>query len=187
VDIIEAINNRRSIRKYKPDPVDDKTIEVLIDAARKAPSWGNSQCWHFIVVSNQEVKEKLADTLFGVTDRPNSVVASLKQAPVTIAICAELKKSGTYHREPAEYATDKGEYWYMFDTALATENLALTAHSMGLGTVIAGAFDAKAAAGILKVPAGFVVVALTPLGYPAEAPNPRPRKELSEIIHKETF
>ena len=143
MDIIEAINNRRSIRKYKPDPIDDKTIEMLIDAARKAPSWGNSQCWHFIVVRDPGVKEKLANTLFGVTDRPNSVVASLKQAPVTIAVCAELKKSGTYHREPAEYATDKGEYWYMFDTALATENLVLAAHSMGLGTVIAGAFRGR--------------------------------------------
>jgi nitroreductase len=187
MDIIQVINDRRSIRKYKSDPVDDKTVEMLIDAARKAPSWGNSQCWHFVIVRNPDIKDKLADTLFGVTDRPNSVVLSIKQAPVVIAICAELKKSGTYHREPAEYATDKGEYWYMFDTALATENLSLAAHSMGLGTVIAGAFDAQAAARILKAPAGFVVVALTPLGYPAEAPHPRPRKDIGEILHKETF
>jgi nitroreductase len=187
MDLFEAINGRRSIRKFKNTPVDDKTVEVLLDAARKAPSWGNSQCWHFVVVRDSVVKSQLADTLFGVTDRPNSVALSMKQAPVAIAVCAELKKSGTFYTEPRNYATDKGEYWYMFDTALAMENLCLAAHALGLGTVIAGAFDAQKAAAVLKVPAGFVVVAFTPLGYPDEAPNARPRKELKDIVHQNTF
>ena len=187
MDIVEAINGRRSIRKYKPDPVDDKTIETILEAARQAPSWGNSQCWHFVVVRDRSVKEDLSNTLFGVTDRPNGVTLSLRQAPVIIVVCAEVMKSGTYHREPRQYATDKGEYWYMFDAALATENLCLTAHSLGLGTVIAGAFDAKQAAQAIKAPEGVVVVALTPLGYPDEAPNPRPRKALAEIVHNNSF
>jgi len=187
MDIIEAIKGRRSIRKYKADPVEDSKIEAVLEAAHLAPSWGNSQCWHFVVVRNLEIKSKLADTLFGVTDRPNAVAIALKQAPVAIAVCADLKKSGTFHREPPEYATDKGEYWYMYDAALATENLVLAAHSLGLGTVIVGAFDTKAAAQALKVPQGSVVVALTPLGYPEESPNPRPRKELKEIVHYDTF
>lgn len=187
MDIIEAINGRRSIRKYKPDPVDDKVIETILEAAHQAPSWGNSQCWHFVVVRDRSVKEDLANTLFGVTDRPNGVTLSLRQAPVIIVVCAEVKKSGTYHREPRQYATDKGEYWYMFDAALAMENLCLAAHSFGLGTVIAGAFDSKQAAQAIKAPEGVVVVALTPLGYPDEAPNPRPRKTLAEIVHNNSF
>ncbi len=187
MDIFEAIRGRRSVRKYKPDPVDDKTIEAVLDAARLAPSWGNSQCWQFVVVKDKAVRDQLADTLFGVTDRPNGVTISLKQAPVIIVLCAELGKSGTYHRVPRQYATDKGEYWYMFDAALAMENLCLAAHAMGLGTVIAGAFDAKQAAGIIKAPEGTVVVALTPLGYPDEAPNARPRKTIAEVVHQNTF
>ena len=187
MDIIEAINNRRSIRRYKPDPVDEKTIEVVLEAARRAPSWGNSQCWHFVVVRDKAIKEELGNTLFGVTDRPNSVVLALKQAPAAIVVCAELGKSGTFYRVPRQYATDKGEYWYMFDAALAMENLCLAACSLGLGTVIVGAFDAKQAAEAIKLPDGVVVVALTPLGYPDEAPAPRPRKELAEILHRDRF
>ncbi len=187
MDLFEAINNRRSIRKFKAVPVDDQTVDTLLDAARKAPSWGNSQCWHFIVVRDAALKARLADTLFGVTDRPNGVALSIKQAPVAVVVCAELKKSGAFYKGRNDYATDKGEYWYMFDTALAMENLCLAAHGLGLGTVIAGAFDAKQAADLLKVPAGFVVVACTPLGYPDEAPNARPRKELKEIVHQNTF
>jgi nitroreductase len=75
----------------------------------------------------------------------------------------------------------------MFDVALAMQNLVLTAHSLGLGTVFVGAFDAKKVANILGVPQGFAVVAMTPLGYPDEEPRVRPRKELSEIVFYDKF
>ena len=187
MDIQEAITNRRSIRKYKPDRLDDKVIQAVLGAAGLAPSWGNSQCWRFVVVQDPIQKEKLANTLIGITDRPNRVTDAIKQAPVTIAICAQPGQSGYTYREPKEPATDKGEWWYMFDAALATQNLVLAAHAMGLGTVIVGAFDAKKAAAILEVPPGSVVVALTPLGYPDEMPNARPRKELSEIVYYDRY
>jgi len=187
MDIQEAITNRRSIRKYKPDRLDDKVIQAVLEAARLAPSWGNSQCWRFVVVQDPIRKEKLANTLIGITDRPNRVADAMKQAPVAIAVCAQPGQSGYTYREPKEPATDKGEWWYMFDTALATQNLVLAAHATGLGTVIVGAFDAKKAAEVLEVPPGYVVVALTPLGYPDEIPNARPRKELSEIVYYNCF
>ena len=75
----------------------------------------------------------------------------------------------------------------MFDVALAMQNLTLAAHSLGLGTVHVGAFDAKKVAKILGVPKGFVVVSMTPLGYPDEEPGPRPRKELSEIVFYDKY
>ena len=75
----------------------------------------------------------------------------------------------------------------MYDTALATQNLCLAAHALGLGTVILGAFDAKKAGEILKVPAGFAVVVLVPLGYPAAEGRPTTRKELAEIVSYNTF
>jgi nitroreductase len=83
--------------------------------------------------------------------------------------------------------TDKEGYWYMFDTALAMQNLVLTAHSLGIGTVIVGNFDAKKAAEILEVPEGYCVVAMTPLGFPAEEGRTPNRKELSEIVFNDKF
>ena len=186
MEILEAIKARRSIRKYKPTPVDDKIMELVLEAARWAPSWANTQCWRFIVVRDNDIKNELADTLISVGDRPNRAADAIRSAPVAIVACAELGKSGYYHREPRELATDKGD-WYMFDVALAMQNLVLAAHSLGLGTVYVGAFDAKRTASILQVPQGFCVVAMTPLGYPDESPEIKLRKELSEIVSHDKF
>ena len=186
MDVLEAIKTRRSIRKYKTTPVDAKTIELVLDAARRAPSWANTQCWRFIVVRDSDIKDKLADTLVGPSDRPNPAAEAIRKAPVLIAACAELGRSGYFGREPGKPVTDKGD-WYMFDVALAMQNLVLTAHSLGLGTVHTGAFDAKRAAGILEVPGGFCVVEMTPLGYPDQEPDLRPRLELSEIVFYDKY
>lgn len=188
MEVLEAIRARRSIRRYKSDPVDAKTIEVVLEAARWAPSWGNTQCTRFTVVRDSNVKSQLADTLLQVEGRdapaPNPAIDAIKNAPVVIVACAELKRSGFYFGKPA---TDKGDYWFMFDVALAMQNLALVARSLGLGTVMVGAADAGKIAHILDIPAGFCAVAMTPLGYPDQDPKPRPRKELAEIVYQGKF
>jgi nitroreductase len=189
MEVLEAIKTRRSIRRYQSTPVDDRTIELVLEAARWAPSWHNSQCRRFIVVRDSRVKDKIADTLIGVSadrDKPNPSTEAIRNAPVAIVACAELGKSGYRTRGPGEPVTDKGD-WFMFDVALAMQNLTLAAHSLGLGTVHIGAFDAKKVAKILGVPKGFVVVSMTPLGYPDEEPPLRPRKELSEIVYYDKF
>ena len=187
MEVREAIKTRRSIRKYQSTPVDAKTIELVLEAARWAPSWHNSQCWRFIVVRDSKIKDKLADTLIAVSaDRPNRAAEAIKNAPVAIVACAELGKSGYSARELGKLVTDKGD-WFMFDVALAMQNLTLAAHSLGLGTVHIGAFDAKEVAKILGVPQGFAVVSMTPLGYPDQEPGLRPRKELSEIVFYDKF
>jgi nitroreductase len=187
MEVLEAIKTRRSIRKYKTTPVDDRTIEIVLEAARWAPSWHNSQCWRFIVVRDADIKSKLADTLFGVADRPNRAAEAIRNAPVVIVACAELGKSGYSVSEPGKPVTDKGEFWYMFDTALAVQNIALAAHASGLGTVIIGAFDALRAAEILGLPGGYSVVTLFPLGVPDEEPQVSPRKELTEIVFYDKY
>jgi len=188
MEVLEAIKNRRSIRKYKSDPVDDKALQTVLEAARWAPSWHNTQCRRFVVVRDADIKNKLADTIMVVApDRPNRAAEAIRNSPVAIVACAELGKSGYSAGEPRAPVTDKGESWYMFDTALAMQNLTLAAHSLGLGTVHTGAFDAKKAASILGVPEGFCVVSMTPLGYPDEAPPARPRKELSEIVFYDKY
>ena len=186
MEVLEAIKTRRSIRRYKSTPVDDKTLELVLEAGRWAPSWANTQCWRFIVVRDSELKNKLADILIGVSDKPNRAAEAMRNAPVAIVACGETRKSGYSIREPKRPVTEKGD-WYMFDVALAMQNMTLAAHSLGLGTVIVGAFDAMRVAEILGVPEGFVVVSMTPLGYPDEEPPIRPRKELSEIVFHDKF
>ena len=65
MEVLEVIKSRRSIRRYKTDPVDDKTVELVLEAARLAPSWANTQCWRFIVVRDSNIKVELVSTLGG--------------------------------------------------------------------------------------------------------------------------
>jgi len=187
VEALEAINKRRSIRRFKSTPVEDEKIELVLEAARQAPSWGNTQCWRFVVVRDAEIRNRLADTGFGVGGgHPNIATEAMRVAPVAIVACAELGKAGCSYREPREPVTDKDD-WFMFDTALAMQNMVLAATALGLGTVYIGAFDSVAAEKVLGVPKGYQVVSMTPLGYPDEEPGPRPRKELTEIVFHDRF
>jgi len=185
MEVLDAIKTRRSIRKYKTSPVDNKTVEIVLEAARWAPSWKNRQCQRFIVVRDDKIKKQLADTLIGTTEGAvNAADNAMRTAPVVIVACAELGKSGYNRDQPA---TDKGESWYMFDVALAMQNLALAAHSLGLGTVHVGLFDAKQVARIMELPPEFCVVSMTPLGYPDQEPPVRTRKELSEVVFYDKY
>lgn len=179
MDIFEAIKERRSIRKYKPDPVSDSDLTRVLEAARWAPSWANTQCWEFVVVRDRGLRAELAQTL---PDR-NPAKASITQAPIVIVACAHKGKSGCYKGNPV---TDKGD-WFMFDVALAMQNLTLAAYALDLGTVHVGFFDAKKAAEILGLPEEMAVVEMTPLGWPDQQVQAPPRKELSELVSYDRF
>jgi nitroreductase len=189
MDVFDAIRDRRSIRHYKADPVDDKIVQAVLEAAHWAPSWGNMQCWRFIEVRDSVIRSRIAATLKKETVDTelveNAATGAIKQAPVLIVICAEVGRAGClYDGTPV---TDKGNYWYMFDVALAVQNLTLAAYALGLGTVIVGNFDAAKVAEILGVPDGFCVVAMTPLGFPDHKGQVSPRKKLPEVHYKEKF
>lgn len=179
MNVIEAIRTRRSIRKYRTDPVSAGALEAVLDAARWAPSWANTQCCRLVVVEQPEIKVRIAEAL----SPSNPAFDAVRSAPVLIVACAEVGRSGFKKGEPA---TDKGD-WFMFDVALAMQNLALAAHELGLGTVHVGLFDASKVENILQVPGGVWVVAMIPLGYPAEQPNGPGRKELGEIVFHEKY
>jgi len=179
MNMMEAIKSRRSIRKYKPDPVSDKDLETVLDAARWAPSWANTQCWRFVVVKEPETRARISEAL----SPGNPAADAVRNAPVAIVACAQLGRSGF---KRGEAMTSKGD-WFMFDVALAMQNLTLAAHELGLGTVHIGLFDAKKVEEILQVPEGVVVVELTPLGYPDEQPQGPGRKDFSEIAFREKY
>jgi nitroreductase len=175
MELLKAIQERRSVRKYKSKPVPEEILMEILEAARLAPSWNNTQVWRFVVVKDQEIKAKLSETL-----RPtNPAKAAYLEAPILICAVAQRGVSGYYK---GEAATNRGD-WFMFDTALAMEHLALAAWQFGLGTVHVGLFDGAKAEEILKVPEGYSVVSMTPLGYFDEQPQARPRKSLEEMTY----
>ena len=159
MDVLEAIKKRRSIRSFKSTPINQETLDAILEAGRLAPSWGNTQTWRFVIIQDNKVKTQLADDATPLGSRNNVV---LKQAPAVIAACAELKRAGWREGKPT---TDKEGYWFMFDAALALENMVLEAQELGIGTLYIGAFDAKKAGSVLGVPEGYSCVVLLPLGY----------------------
>jgi nitroreductase len=192
MELFEAIKSRRSIRRYTTDAVDDKKIEAILEAGRWAPSWSNTQCWRFIVVRDPEVKAKIGGTFKKSEIRgeivDNPAIKIINTAPVLIVVCAETGKSGTKPGSGGAggFMTDKGD-WFMFDAALAVENMVLAAHALGLGTVILGTFDATQAEQVLGVPQGYRVVTMFPVGVPAQEAKVPQRKELTEIVFKDKW
>ena len=179
MDLITALKERRSIRKYKPDAIADMDLEEILEAARWAPSWANTQCWELIVVKDSATKKKLAETM----PSGNPACSALRAAPIVIVACAQAGKAGYFKGKPV---TDKGD-WCMFDVALAMHGLTLAAHARGLGTVHVGFFDAKEVARILEVPESVTVVEMTPLGYPDGTVKPPSRKALHDFVSYEKF
>ena len=180
MDVMQAITERRSVRKYKTDPVPEEYLRTVFEAARWAPSWANTQCWRFVLVTRPETKEEIAQALRS----GNPATDAVRTAPAVVVVCAELGKAG-YYKE-SEPATDKGD-WFMYDVALAMQNLTLAAHSLGLGTVHVGLFDAQKVAEVIGVAPGIAVVALTPLGFPDHQPAAPRRRELSDILFHERY
>jgi nitroreductase len=193
MELFQAIKTRRSIRRYKTDAVDDKKIEAIVEAGRWAPSWSNSQCWRFVVVRDPAIRAKVTESLMKIQlpDREidNPAKKALGVVPVLIVVCAETGKSGLKPGPgggTGDFVTDKGD-WFMFDIALAVENMVLAAHALGLGTVIIGAFDAKIVEQALSVPKGYRVVTFIPVGVPEQEAKVPPRKELAEIVIKDKW
>jgi nitroreductase len=179
MDFMKVIQERRSVRKYKDTPVPDEVIREVLEAARRSPSWANTQVWRFIVVKDQSIKERLQETL-----RPtNPARRAMVEAPIVICIAAQRGRSG-FSR--GEAATNKGD-WCMFDCGIAMEHIVLAAWNFGLGTVHIGLFDAQKTDEILQIPEGYNIIEMTPLGYFDETPGQTPRKTLEEIVFLNTF
>ncbi|TET28791.1 MAG: nitroreductase [Candidatus Bathyarchaeum sp.] len=168
MEVFTIIEKRRSIRLYEKKSVEKEKLNRILEAGRLAPSANNKQPWRFIVVTDDKVKEKLR----AAYDKEWFVTA-----PVIIIGCAIP--------EEAWVRMDGQEYW-MVDVAIAMQNMILTATEPGLGTCWIAAFGEKAVRKALKLPSNIRVVALTPLGHPAEEKCPvKDRKPLTEMLHHE--
>ena len=178
-DLMEIIKKRRSIRKYEEKDIPEELVNRVLDAVKWTPSWINTQCWEVIVVKDKIIKEGLQATI----SKGNPAAKSIVAAPVVLAVCGRLGKSGYYKDK---VSTKFGD-WYMFDLGLATQTICLAACDFGLGTVIVGLFDHDRAKEILNVPAGYELVVLIPMGYPAKTPSAPKRREINEFTHYNIF
>jgi len=176
----EIIKGRRSIRKYEAKDLSDDIVNQLLESIRWAPSWTNCQCWEVVVIRDPEVKEKLQATL---PPKGNPAFKAIVQAPVLLGLCAKTATSGFYK----DKASTKFGDWMMYDLGLATQNLCLTAHEMGLGTVIVGLYDHDRAREVVNTPDGVELVTLIPVGYPAKVGNAPKRRESSDFTHHNQF
>lgn len=179
MEVLEAIKTRRSIRKYKSDPISPEDLGVILEAIRWAPSWVNTQCWELIIVSDQEQRRKLREAF----PANNPGAPALTTAPIVVVVAGKKGISGYYKGKAVTIHGD----WLLFDVALAMQNLSLAAHSLGLGTVDLGYFDHEKVKVMLGLPDDMVVVAMTPLGYPAEISTAPSRKSLTEFVSYETY
>lgn len=166
-DVIDAIKERMSVRRFKPDPVPEATIGRLLDAARLAPSAGNMQPWFFVAVIKESLRRQLAKA---------AGQSFLAEAPVCIVVCAEPERSAS------RYGQRGRELYCIQDTAAAIENILLAATAYGLGACWVGAFDEEATAKFLELKQDLRPVALIPIGYPDQEKRPVPRRPLDEVV-----
>jgi len=164
LDTIETIMKRRSIRSYRPDEIPDEDLRTILEAGRQAPSAGNRQPWHFVVVKDPDLKQEVADACH---DQTWMAEAHLIIAAVGLPAASET--------------------WFAVDTAIALQTIILAAHSLGYGTCWIGSFDEEKVQELLRLPPDLKVLCLTPVGVPAVQPDARARKELSEVFSLDEY
>ena len=204
MDVRKAIEKRRSIRKFKPDPIPEEKIRLLLESARLAPSGTNTQPWRFIIVKDNDTKKKLQEAAHNQRH--------VKSASVIIVCCADLKafkefpervdeliESGALPERTREVFVPylkKGMDTVTKDAlmiaaaanvAIAVEHIVLQAVEIGLGTCWVRWYEDNKVKEILDIPDHIEVMALLPVGIPDEAPSPRPRLSLDKIVYSNRY
>jgi nitroreductase len=191
-NIWNVIQNRRSVRKFKPDAIPEKDIIKILDAARMAPTSGNQQPWKFLVIKDKKIINQIKDSCIKMAldrfdkngnnketreqykQKIKTVYEDYCSAPVYIVVLTD--NNSTY----PDY-----NHW---DGPLAAGYLMLAARSLGYGTVfITDAISEKVTKDVLKIPDNYTRVCITPLGIPYEWPQTPPKKNLKEFIIRESF
>jgi len=166
MDVFDAIHSRRSVREFKEDkPVEEEKLQKILEACRVTPSSRNSQPWEFIVIRNKEVLKQIG--------KQAANAQFLAKVPLAVAILTDPRASPN---------------WHMVDGALLTQNFALAAHALGLGTCWVGSsMNRDKAKEFLHIPKEKNLLTILPLGYPEDKPEPVPRKPLKDLIHYEKY
>ncbi len=173
MNVLDAIKSRRSIRKYKKKALSDELIKELLECARLAPSGHNKQPWKFIVIKNNEKKNKLASLCNNQT--------WMTTAPVFIACIADMSARCESFTRVNENSPEMDLKRIIRDTAIATEHIVLGAQSLGLGSCYVAWFKQDEIRPVLGLSEDKFVVAILTIGYKDEFPKERSRKKIEEI------
>ena len=177
METIQAIRSRRSIRKYQPKPVPHEVIEQIVADAACAPSWKNTQIARYIVVTDKEKKDKLADNcMLGFAYNQKTTHG----APALVVLTMIKERSG-YERD-GSFSTPKEAGFEMFDAGIAAQTFCLAAWERGVGTVITGYFDEEKIIDLLHIPENQKVGCVIGLGYPDEEPAAPKRKSVEDLL-----
>ena len=171
--VTEALKNRRSVRHFSNEPVSEEQLLSVLESGRWAPSWLNMQAWRFVVVNDPNIRYQMCKAV------PTIHAAGVNKAPICIAVCIKDYEGSSHLAE---------------DAAAVTLQMAIAAHSIGLGTYWVGVFDRKNRKGssesvlrsILNIPHEYRLFSLLPLGVPAAVPTST-RKNLNELFCYNTF
>ena len=169
MEFLDLIKARYSVRKYKSEPIEEEKINIILEAARLAPTAHNQQPFKLIVVKtegNEENLKRIYPANFFV------------EAPIIICACAILEEGWT---------RDDGKNYTEVDTSIVMDHLILAATNLGLGTCWIGKFDLKAAREVLNIPENVLPLVFTPIGYPDDKPRPKKRKNIDEIVRYEKW
>lgn len=177
MELIEGIKTRRSVRKFTDESVSRDTVEKIIDAARFAPTWKNSQTPRYVVVQDRAVMERIAAE--GVMGREHN--AGIIRNSAALVVLTSIRGICGYNPD-GSFTTGKGNEWQMFDAGIAAQTFCLAAHNYGLGTVIMGIFDEREVARVIGLDESRVVSALIALGYPAQKPDAPKRLDVAEFV-----
>jgi len=165
MSLVDVILSRRSIRSYEERKVPDEVLNRILETGRQAPSASNVQPWHFIVLTDYEIKEKMSQGEW------NTFV---KDSAFTVVGCAYVGDS-------------YGQKWSTIDTTIALQNMVIAAWALGVGSCWIGDFREEEVKKLLDIPDDWKVIALISFGYPAERPGNGQKKPLTEIVGYNKF
>lgn len=163
---MDAILSRRSIRKFTAREVSTDAVEYLLRAAMSAPSAGNQQPWHFVIIRDRATLDRIPTI--------HQYAAMMKEAPVAILVCGDLE-------------LEKNEGFWIQDCSAATENILIAAESRGLGAVWVGIYprnNVDAFQQLFNLPGSVIPLSIVAVGWPGEKKSPADRYEKSRIHHE---
>lgn len=177
METLESIKTRRSVRSYTDEKISHETLEAIVNAAKMAPSWKNSQTVRYVAVEDRDLINKIAAKGVLGFDHNKGII---EKCAILVVLATVTGRCG--YEKDGSFSTSKGAGWEMFDAGIAAQTFCLAAHDMGVGSCILGIFDENVVGELVALPEGQVVSALIPIGIPEAAPNPTPRKEVSDLL-----
>jgi len=170
--MLDIFKNRFSVREYSSEVVSEQDLQNVLKAAQLAPTWKNKQCFDIVVVDDRKIMQAI-----GKATNHNPSESAYKCATYLLVFVADPSKSGDREDKP----------YYMSDCAIALEHAILQATALQLGTCWIGAFSEEKLSDILAIPKHLKIVGMTPLGYSNETYKQRPRRKLSQIVHRNKY